>query len=83
MEHIARHDVTPDEVEEALADRRRLIVKAGLAERNPDEVVYRVYGRTRAGRYLFVPLLLYEGGEEALPLTARDMTEKERRRYGR
>jgi uncharacterized protein len=81
--HIARHSVTPDEVEEMLADGRKLVIKAGPAERNHNEVIYRVYGRTKAGRYLFVPLLLYETGEEALPLTARDMTDSERRRYGR
>jgi hypothetical protein len=32
---------------------------------------------------LFVALLLYEDGEEALPLTARDMTDKEKSRYRR
>jgi uncharacterized DUF497 family protein len=83
VEHIAKHDVTPDEVEEVFEDRRKLVVKAGPAERNPDETIYRVYGRTEAGRYLFVALLLYEDGEEALPLTARDMTYKEKSRYRR
>ncbi len=43
---------------------------------DPHEASYRVYGRTRAGRYLFVALLLYEDREEALPLAARDMTDK-------
>jgi uncharacterized DUF497 family protein len=83
VEHIAKHDVEPYEVEGALGDRRGLIIKAGPAERNPGEIVYRVYGRTETGRYLFVALLLYEDGEEALPLTAREMTDKEKRRYAR
>lgn len=81
VQHIAGHKVSPYEVEEAIRDRDRRIVKGGSAERNPNETIYRVYGRTEAGRYLLVPLLKYESGTGALPLTARDMTESERRRY--
>lgn len=62
-------------------DPRRRVERAGPAERNSDEMIYRVYGRTGAGRYLFVALLEYESGDEALPLTARDMIDHERRRY--
>ncbi|CAN5872380.1 hypothetical protein BH23ACT11_BH23ACT11_27670 [soil metagenome] len=79
--HIAGHGVNPYEIEEAIKDKDRRIIKAGAAERNPSETIYRVYGRTEAGRHLLGPLLKYENGTCALPLTARDMTKSERRRY--
>ncbi|MBA2625019.1 MAG: BrnT family toxin [Acidimicrobiia bacterium] len=84
VEHILkRHEVTPEEVEEALFDDSRgLLLKVGSAERNPEETVYRYLGRTAGGRYLFVALI-YTGHGEALPLTARDMDGAERRRYSR
>ncbi|CAN5214338.1 hypothetical protein BH24ACT19_BH24ACT19_20130 [soil metagenome] len=82
MEHIARHEVTPEEVEEALfGDKDGVLRRVGPASRNPEETVYRYLGRTEAGRYLFIVVLLYAGGDEAMPLTARDMTNSERRRY--
>lgn len=81
VQHIAGHRVSPYEVEEAIRDKDRRVIKAGTAERNPNEIIYRVYGQTDAGRYLFVPLLKYENGTGALPLTARDMTKSETRRY--
>lgn len=83
IEHVARHGVGAYEVEEAVRDGRNHVRRAGPAERNPDETIYRVYGRTEAGRYLFVALLIYESGDEALPMTARDATDQEKRRYMR
>lgn len=88
VEHIARHGVTPDEFEEALfSDRGRLLKRVGPGQRDPTETVYRCLGRTEAGRYLFMAMLRYAGEHEAsglaLPLTARDMTDSERRRYTR
>jgi uncharacterized protein len=83
VDHIAKHDVRPEEVEEAVFDDRRgLLRKVGPAERNPHETVYRYLGRTEAGRYLFVVLIHTERGN-ALPVTARDMTEAEKGRYSR
>lgn len=79
--HIAKHRVTPGEVEEALFDDpARKLFNEGPAERNPNETVYICLGRTGAGRYLCAPLI-YIGGGEALPITARDMTAPEKRRY--
>lgn len=88
VEHIARHGVSPQEFEEALlSDRSRLLKRAGPAERNPNEMIYRCLGRTEAGRYLFMVVLRYADGRrasgEALPVMARDMTDRERRRYTR
>jgi uncharacterized DUF497 family protein len=84
VEHILeRHEVTPEEVEEALfGDSRGLLLKVGPAERDPEETAYRYLGRTAAGRYLLVALI-YMGQGEALVLTARDMDSAERRRYSR
>lgn len=83
VEHLARHDVVPTEVEAAvLYDREALLERAGLARRDPSQTVYVVLGRTEAGRYLMV-VLIHEGGGVALPVTARDMNAKERRRYSR
>ena len=88
VEHIARHGITPQEFEEALfTDRGRLLKRVGPAERNPSETIYRCMGRTEAGRYLFPVMLRYADGRtgsgEALPVMARDMTDRERRRYSR
>ena len=82
-EHIARHGVSREEVEEAVfGDRAGMLLRRGTAQRNPDETVYQHLGRTEAGRYLFTALL-YVGGGEAIPLTARDMSDAERRRCKR
>lgn len=48
-EHIAAHAVTPDEVEQLVNSRPRLV----LAGRQETEYVF---GTTRAGRYLLVVL---------------------------
>jgi uncharacterized DUF497 family protein len=83
IEHIARHEVSVAEVEEAvLEDRRGRIGESRPADRDPEETVCEYYGRTEAGRYLMVALL-YMGQGLAMPLTAREMTRKERRnKYG-
>ena len=44
------------------------------------EDLYVALGRTDAGRYLVV-FFIMKTNQEALIVTARDMTEKERRRY--
>ncbi len=81
IEHIAQHGVSAAEVDEALfGDQRGVLVRVGPAERDPGEIVYRHFGRTDAGRYLLI-VLLYLGGGVAMPVTARDMTRNERRKY--
>jgi uncharacterized DUF497 family protein len=40
-----------------------------------------LWGQTDAGRYLTI-LFIDKGTGEVLPLSARDMADKERRRYG-
>ncbi len=76
IEHIARHDVTVEEVEEVCfgsAYVRR--AKSGGA--NP---VYYVLGRTSAGRYMFCVVIQFPDGK-GFPVTARSMTDPEKRSY--
>lgn len=81
IEHIAQHSILPEEVDEAVfGDPGGLLLRVGPAERNPDETLYRYFGRTESGRYLLV-VLLYLGEGRAMPVTARDMTPRERRRF--
>jgi hypothetical protein len=70
--HIGRHQVSPDEVEEALTGSPVIL-------RGPDGR-YLVYGRTAAGRLLFAVYVQRPEGRIRI-LTAREMTEKEKRFY--
>jgi uncharacterized DUF497 family protein len=74
--HIARHDVTPEEVEEACFGDP-LVLRAKAEGNNP---VYYVLGQTDAGRYLFCVVIRFPDGN-GYPVTAREMTAKEKRRY--
>ena len=75
-----KHHVTPDEVEDALSNNAKFyFVETGD---RPGENVYMALGQSYAGRYLAV-LFIYKLSQEALILSARDMADKERRRYGR
>ena len=74
IEHISRHRVIPHEVEEACFNEP-LIMRAGKNK-------YYVYGRSDAGRYLFI-VSSYKGTGIVRIITARDMTESERRLYNR
>lgn len=74
VDHIARHRVTPNDAEGAC--RGDAVVLRGREGR------YLVYGRTSAGRYLLVVVRSYAQGVARI-ITARDMTENERRFYQR
>jgi hypothetical protein len=74
VEHIARHHVSPGEVEEVCFGTERMILRAEKAGR------YVVLGRTEAGRYLTVVVTAPHKGRSRV-ITARDMSAKERRRY--
>ena len=76
IDHIARHGVTPAEVEEACFGKA-LVQRARSEGENP---VYYVLGQTAAGRYLFCVVIQFPDGR-GYPVTARPMTDKERRRY--
>ena len=73
IEHIARHNVTPEEVENALADENAVYLKAKQG---------RVMVLGRAGKRLLATVLnQQETPEEFYVITARDMSKKERAYY--
>jgi hypothetical protein len=72
--HIARHGVTPPEVEEVFFGR--IAVKRSHSGR------YLVLGKSGAGRYLAV-VIEKLGGGWARVVTARDMASAERRLYAK
>jgi uncharacterized protein len=77
VDHIARHGVEPEEVEEVCFGRRPRILRAKASGKNP---VYYVLGQTTAGRYLFCVVLQFPEGK-GYPVTARPMTEDERQQF--
>jgi hypothetical protein len=76
IEHIARHGVTPEEFEE-VCFARSLVLRGKAEGENP---VYYVLGQTDVGRYLFCVLIQFPDGK-GYPVTARSMTDREKRRY--
>ena len=77
---IRKHNVWPLEVEEALASRPRIrFMERG---HRPGEDLYAAFGQTEAGCYLAVYFLLMPQSK-ALIITARGMTPKEIRSYGK
>lgn len=76
VDHIARHGITPEEVEE-ICFGHPLIQRAKSEGENP---VYYVRGQTAAGRYLFCVVICFPDGK-GYTVTARMMTDKEKRRY--
>ncbi len=76
-----KHRITPSEIEQVfLSEPYFRFISKGRHTR--DEDVYAGYGRTDAGRYLTV-FFIHKPGGLALIISARDMDEKERRRYGK
>ena len=78
IDHIAVHGVVPEEVEEVCFSRP-LVLRAKTEGLNP---VYYCLGQSFAGRYLFCVVIAFPDGN-AFPVTARAMTDRERRRYTR
>ncbi|MGH2368263.1 MAG: BrnT family toxin [Chloroflexota bacterium] len=77
-DHIALHDVTPDEAEEALADPHRVRQDAYSV---PGEARRGACGATQSGRVLYVVFTLRWGRIRVV--TARDASERECRGYRR
>ncbi len=75
-----KHGVEMDEVEEVLFTKPhvRLFEKGHIKGEN----LYTAYGQTNAGRYLIVFFVL-KNRTVALPISARDMTQSERKYYGK
>ena len=81
IEKIERkHHVTMFEVEEVLHGKKKVyrIAKGDIK----GEDVYLALGKTRAGRFLSVFFILKKN-HNVLPISARDIDSKERRKYGK
>lgn len=76
VEHIGRHGIQPEEVEEVCFGKA-FVLTARSEGKNP---VYHVLGENDAGRHLFCVVILF-AADRAYPVTAREMTEKEKGRY--
>jgi uncharacterized DUF497 family protein len=75
-----KHNVTTDEVEVVFnrSPRYRFIETGDVNGEN----LYAALGRTDAGRYLIV-YFIYKTTGEALVVSAREMTKKERKTYAK
>jgi uncharacterized DUF497 family protein len=78
---VVKHNVVTDEVEQVLFSSP-LILKAKKGQVKGEDV-YAAYGQTDVGRYLIVFFIYKPQLLAALPISARDMTESERRYYER
>lgn len=76
IERIARHGVSQSEVEEVCFGTP-LVLRAKSKGENP---VYYVLGQTEAGRYLLCVVIRFPDGK-GYPVTAREMTNKEKGRF--
>ncbi len=72
IEHITKHNVTPQEVEEACYNQP-------ISRRTKDGL-YIVYGQSDAGRYLFI-VVRYKASGLIYVITARTMNRNEQRYY--
>jgi uncharacterized protein len=73
-----KHGIMTDEVEEVLFGKPH--VRKAEKGRIKGEHLYLAYGRTRAGTYLTV-FFIHKPGAKALPISAREMTEGERKYF--
>ena len=76
VDHIALHGVSPREFEDACFGIS-LVFRGRSEGTNP---VYYVLGVSEAGRHLFCVVIQFPDGN-GYPVTARDMTEREKHRY--
>ena len=80
IEHIARHNVTPEDIEEVCFGKP-LIIKSKHPSKGVNPIYYAL-GRTEPGRYLFVMFIYFKRGK-AMVVTARDMVQGEQNYYRR
>lgn len=74
IEHIANHGVSPEETEQVIDDTP-LIIRAKQGK-------YIAFGQTDAGRYLVV-VFVEKTDRRLRVITARDMTNDEKKRFKR
>ena len=75
VDHISNHLVSPEEVEEVLFNDAQALMMRGK------EGKYLAYGKTHGGRLLLI--VWASKYKKTKIITARDMTEKEKRFYRR
>jgi len=75
-----KHNVTTDEAEEVFSNspQYRFIERGDIEGEN----LYTAMGQTEAGRYLII-YFVYKPTAEALVISAREMTKKEKRLYAK
>jgi uncharacterized DUF497 family protein len=72
IEHVARHGVRPEEVEEVCFNEEEIpFIRSGR------ENLHYVFGKTHSGRFLFIVVKFLRRGEVRV-ITARDMSEWEK-----
>lgn len=77
----AKHGVTLREVRQILVGGPRIrFAEKGYIQ---GEDVYAAFGQAFSGRYLAVFFVYKPNSSTAIIISARDMTRKERKRYGR
>ena len=77
---IRKHNIYPEEVEEVFL-KDPLIRRLELGNVKGEDL-FIAYGRTNPGRYLSV-LFVRKKDKRALVISARDMTKRERKNYGK
>ena len=77
---IRKHNVSPEEVEQVLS--KDPVIQRLEGGHVKGEDLFIGFGRTDAGRYLSI-LMVLKKDKRALVISARDMTKRERRKYGR
>ena len=75
-----KHKVSQAEAEQVFADRRLLVLVD--EKHGDDEKRFHAYGETQAGRRLQVSFTLRQKATLIRVISARDMSRKERARYG-
>jgi hypothetical protein len=77
---IRKHGVQPHEAEEVFFNQP--LFRFMERGQRVGEDVYAVHGQTEAGRYVTV-IFIHKKQGNALVITARDMTDRERRLYAK
>ncbi len=77
----SKHNVTRPEAEQTLLRKPRIRF-AEKGHQSGDDI-YAAFGRTIEGRYLSIFFIYKPDSKTAIIISARDMTKKERKAYGR
>ncbi len=79
-----KHGVYPEEVEDAIESRfyHAKFRKLKRGKRRGEDL-FRAFGRTKDGRYLFIVFIYKPRQRIALIISARDMDKSERKQYER